>query len=496
MSELPQEYQGNFPTLRVIPGGVWRAVRWLVRKTWKPALVVLVLLMVAHIVLNLFAGRRLEAELARARAAGEPLKLTELAPPPLPDSENAATLYLQAFQHFPEFRPEERDTEDDVIWRFVSTPEPSLRRESRPTPAQVELLLAKYAADFRLIRQASLLPGCSFPVNWENPLGTFYPHLMKVSQATRLLTADALVAAYRGHGDAALEDLATVIRIGNHLSSEPTLAAQSLRQRSLGFVFAALPEIFAAAPPSEEQLRRFRALLDAVDLKGPYLRGLQGERCQGLLFFDLLRERGPAAAAELVDRPDLPQTFTTPGRAFYRLVGLFWQPLLKLDEAWYLRHTQQKLDLAGEPYRQIEPTGRRPEDDQSRAIPWYFLVSRFAAPDFSWAAARRDEALAELGLMQTALALQEYRIKHGEYPASFSELSLGPTTLSDPFSGKPFVYRRSADGCLLYSFGRDLVDNHGLSRAAAMKRSLGRRNRLQYAQYDLPLALSGETRRR
>ena len=495
MTELPQEYQGNFPTLRVIPGGVWRASRWLVRMTWKPALVLLVLLMVAHIMLNLFAGRRLEAELARARAAGEPLKFTELAPSPLPDSENAAILYLQAFRHFPDTLAEGEDEEGLVIRRFVS--ELSRRGESHPSLAEVEPLLAKHAADLRLIRAASLMPACRFPVKWENPLGTFYPHLAKVYQATFYLTANAIAAAHHGQSAAALEDLATVIRIGNHLSSEPTLTAQSVRQRSLGFVFRALPEVFAAVPPSEEQLRQFLALLDAVDMKGPYLRGLQGERCQGLLFFDLLRERGPATAAELVNRPDLPQTFTTPGRAFYALVGLFWQPLLKLDEAWFLRHMQQQLDLAGEPYRQIEPTGRRPEDDQSRAIPWYFLVSRFNVPNFSWAAARRDEALAELGLMQTALALQNYRIKHGEYPASLAELSAaGGAVSSDPFSDKAFVYRRENRGYLLYSLGRDLVDNHGLSRTAAMKRSIGQRDRLQYAQYDLPLALAGEPRRR
>ena len=46
----------------------------------------------------------------------------------------------------------------------------------------------------------------------------------------------------------------------------------------------------------------------------------------------------------------------------------------------------------------------------------------------------------------------------------------GLTTLpTDPFTGKPFVYRRSGAGFRLYSLGPDQQDDDGVSRDPSRK---------------------------
>lgn len=70
---------------------------------------------------------------------------------------------------------------------------------------------------------------------------------------------------------------------------------------------------------------------------------------------------------------------------------------------------------------------------------------------------------AESRLAQIALGLAAHRARHGEYPTAMSCLdNPGSKPLpSDPFTGKSFFYKRTADGYLLYSVGRNRTDNGG-----------------------------------
>jgi len=91
MNEINDNNESNFPTFRNTPRNISRGIRWLWRKTWKFSVALLILLIIAHMIINFIAGRRLEAELKKIRDAGAPLTLTEAASPKVPDAENAAT---------------------------------------------------------------------------------------------------------------------------------------------------------------------------------------------------------------------------------------------------------------------------------------------------------------------------------------------------------------------------------------------------------------------
>ena len=61
--------------------------------------------------------------------------------------------------------------------------------------------------------------------------------------------------------------------------------------------------------------------------------------------------------------------------------------------------------------------------------------------------------------MRAALILIKLRKGSGAYPADLS--GIRPEWTIDPFSGQPFVYRKDADGILLYSVGENLKDDGG-----------------------------------
>ena len=84
-------------------------------------------------------------------------------------------------------------------------------------------------------------------------------------------------------------------------------------------------------------------------------------------------------------------------------------------------------------------------------------------PVFYRATLSRDRTATDLSLCRLVLALQDYRDAHGEYPPDLTSLppARPALNLTDPFGGKPFVYRREGKGFVVYSLSQDLVDNGG-----------------------------------
>lgn len=71
---------------------------------------------------------------------------------------------------------------------------------------------------------------------------------------------------------------------------------------------------------------------------------------------------------------------------------------------------------------------------------------------------------AELRLIQCDLAARIYRSDHGRWPDSLNELvpDYVQALPEDPYTQRPFVYRRAGDEMLLYSTGPDKTDNGGV----------------------------------
>ena len=76
----------------------------------------------------------------------------------------------------------------------------------------------------------------------------------------------------------------------------------------------------------------------------------------------------------------------------------------------------------------------------------------------------RDEAWR--GNARAALAVERYRLVHGVCPERLADLV--PDYLDavpmDPFDGEPLRYRRLETGYMVYSVGRNLVDDGGAEK--------------------------------
>ena len=71
---------------------------------------------------------------------------------------------------------------------------------------------------------------------------------------------------------------------------------------------------------------------------------------------------------------------------------------------------------------------------------------------------------AETDALITTLALLRYKADRGQFPGKLDELASArylKVVATDPFSGRPFVYKRLGDDFMLYSFGEDCDDDGG-----------------------------------
>jgi type II secretory pathway pseudopilin PulG len=84
-------------------------------------------------------------------------------------------------------------------------------------------------------------------------------------------------------------------------------------------------------------------------------------------------------------------------------------------------------------------------------------------PAVTAATEAQDRANTELQLTVLAAALAVYRTEHGDYPTTLDDLV--PSTLeklpTERYNAKPFLYKRTGDGYLLYSPGENGVDDGG-----------------------------------
>jgi len=201
-----------------------------------------------------------------------------------------------------------------------------------------------------------------------------------------------------------------------------------------------------------EQLHRVNSMLPDTDWNASMANAMVGERNLGLSMFSLVRAHpeiaGPVFQDDSVHAANVMN--------YYRIPFGFWSPWSKMDEVYYLRYmdrmeqstsSQSVMDNAW-----MEFVANRPA---------YAGVSDVITPVFTGAYRRACEETAYQRLAQVSVSLTGYRARTGSYPAHLSDTVNGEPLPLDPYSGKPFTYRQSGGGYLLYSVGPNGIDDGG-----------------------------------
>jgi hypothetical protein len=371
----------NFPTFSRLLSRFKRMPRsvlgWFFRNRRRFA-VALLIFAALWVATNIYASFVLNREMNAIRQRGEPLTVAELAPPPIPDTENAALLYRRAASF--------KMTNDEKLQLEGLNPRSNQPLSPQEAATIRRRLLQKNEDVIELVRRASRLPACHFPHDWnQSVFGFDFPDLAAMRQFARVFRASALQKAMDGQMDGAIEDVGVIFRMSEHMTSDPILITYLVSYSTEAISLASLSEIMSY-PMTEVQRARIRRALPRASIEQSFQRALRGERAFGFsAIADIYSGKYPISVMGDTSGPF--GQINSSG-----ILQFLWKPMAKLDQVWFLK-THPAAPNA------IPPS----------QAPWYAFATQIMSPVFDRAheTARRTEASRQLAAI--ALSLEDYK---------------------------------------------------------------------------------------
>jgi hypothetical protein len=408
---MTKPWREHFPWTHAVLRFLWpdRSAR---RKRWVVLAGVVLGLGALHTALTVHLGRRVAA-LADGLAEGRPLATWTLAPPPVPDADNAARAVRAATE------------------MLVSDPKDLSDTGLDAAPSKVEELAATNALALALLDEAARRPAANWDLEYWRGLETNVPPLLRIMNLARLNAAAGKIAIRAGRADDALAAFARGAAIERSLAEEPLLIVQLVHAAVNRINAGLLREMVASGPLDGPGLERLARSLPAPRARETIHRSLVGET--KVLHDSFSRYFG------------LRPWDGVSGRTGGLLAPLSW-----LLRPWLLEQDRACLESMG----RLIAEQRLPRRERSRPLPvfharpWHILA-KLIMPNLSSAVDRGDMWEARESLMRLAVAIERHRTAEGQPPESLE--ALVPAYLDavpeDPFGdGAPFVYRRTAEG--------------------------------------------------
>jgi hypothetical protein len=383
-------------------------------------------------------GARFSRELARLKAQGEPVTPSDLVPKLKPGERNAADVYEQAFALTPRRGLERLYVNGS--WQWSPSLVPLLRSIVNGNPRYYELL-----------EEASRIPACSFPVQWdEMGMMVIGDEVGDLNWALAALEVKLRLQTHDGDLDGSLATCGAELAIASHAEQMldwgnwiPSWQVRDQAQQHLA-------EVLSCGDPSPVACHRIADQLAAPDSRAVLVRALQRQRVG-----ELARMRWMERGQWLVQQP--PHSARWVVREAYPVVA---KPLWNADKERYLELMAAYVEAAKRPWpeaaKEVVRLDRRAQElFPLRASPMALMAPSGRA---AFGVTGRDAALS--GAWQVALALKAYHHDHGAYPVSLAEAEQATWKLPlDPFTGKPYHYRRSGAGFVVWSVGFDQKDD-------------------------------------
>ncbi len=387
------------------------------------AVVFVALVVVVTLSIGWWISRQFDQRVADLRAAGQPASISDLAPEPVPPGEDAAVLLRQVAADTRAFV--------DRAYKIYDLGDGEPSEEQL---AAVRDLIVTYEHIFPVIHEASLRPQYSSQVDYSQPDETvrsqeLLDNISGNRAFARALRIRADVLSAEGEREEAVQAGVDLLRLCRHFDQEPALVgylvALACRESGIDSINRTLRDGVVS--------RAVRTTLETELALHDDMAGFQQA---------LLTERAYSLDA-------------------YRnmVQGLDWLP-----PAWFFKRSavamadqmDQLYAVADRPSYETE--GERAEMKVA-AADHTLLKLAWPSIDATWDA--RDRVRANLRCLRILNALQAFEEKNGNEPAELANLGLPIEVTTDPFTGEPLKWRKTDAGWLIYSVGRDGVDNGG-----------------------------------
>jgi hypothetical protein len=394
-----------------------------------------------------------QQNLATVRAEATVLALS-VAPARLPDQDNAAVVYQQAF--------------DAIGWEFRGGPmkrwprvwHDAAKAVSDDTQPEFDFknpelgtFLEERAGELALIRKAAVMPGCFFDRDYGRPtFDMLLTELQDLRTAAELLAIHARWSAEHDDVKTALVDISAIYGIARHAGSEPTLVSLLVSSSIDRMADGTLAAVLQKKHPSADELAQLQ-IDSSVSYQRMVGRALRMEEAFLLNSF---------AGLDEMDVRTLTQMTNELAAFAYSHLGPLYRVFLLNNDVAGSRETMRAFRaLAAKPYAQFRSDVQELEYKLRQSPPG--IVMGLMTPSIGPTIETAFRADAQRRLAQAALAMHRYFTMHGKFPDQTDALSPEFIALvpRDPYNDQPIQLKKTANGWILYSVGPNMTDEGG-----------------------------------
>ena len=335
----------------------------------------------------------------------------------------------------------------------------------------LEELIEKNVQTYELLEQAAAKPQCAFPMDssgQEMMAGMLVPHLSGMRALARLVIARAAYRFYTKDTDGMIKDIQRLYQMIRALDHDVMLIGGLVRVAMLAMTHEFAEKVVLSGSADLATLGRIRTLAAENSKYIPRTEKYIGyEKIFGIttckqifkhsgmdmdMYNEILGLRiggienidsdGKAAVGKLF-------SILYPDRLMIRDMERFYDRLIEIVSLPYL----EMVELHGKDF----------DERLFETIPDWNIIARMLLPALSRTKTAMTKCKAKFSLIQLLCMLREFQLQNKKWPRKLDEIAEASAIL-DPFTGKGFLYKRSAHGFVLYSAGPNMKDDGGTGK--------------------------------
>jgi len=401
--------------------GLWK--RWL--KWLGLGLVGLIaILLIVNMILNGWAGAKLEAKLKKLRAAGQPVCIADLAPRPIPDEQNAAVRLLHMQPELKRFDKAMVEFEERTPLGKEYVERTDKNENVLPTAVQaaaMQAILDNFGDLFLAVDEAATCRQYASQLDFAVDQPHFIENMIgdgsiPIRSVARLLSWKMQVLTVQGQGDQAVKTGIQLLHLTRLYDEEPTLVNALIGFACRGIAVQRLNQTLRSGSISADGRVALEAELARHDDPQHFVEVLRTERALSL----------DAIASFKIAPLPINWHFT-----FWQcdMIDCFEQQFALAQLPWHLAQRQiDKIDAAQYP-----------------------VIIQLLFPALQAAHDAYHRNIAAMRCLRILNAAGAYYDKNGDQPTQLTDLLLPAAATEDPFSGKPLAFRLTDDGWLIYT---------------------------------------------
>ena len=381
------------------------------------------------------AARQLRAEIAKIRAANQPLTFDDLdaQAPKVDPADNAARFYMAAMELVLSF--------DRQVLEKIKQQEPD-----KQVIEQAHQILTSNHQALELLDQGAVMAACQADLGVRRGIGPALNHLGAPRLAARLLSLRTHHLILQGKTQEASDSLISTFKLLRLFEREPVLIVYLVRASILTLGCGDIAAVLERADLDDATLTQLQEVLLLADKPEFFARCILGERVMGMLLMRLVIADDTGVSWPKDTPVELSRSFP---------VHSWSRPMARQLAIGYLRDMEKLVKASHPPWPQVF--------DAMNKIEANSLLGGILTPSIQNAARTAGRVTATARSARVAVMIERYRLANGKPPTALGQLVPTYTDAlpADPFTGQDLICRSDEQGYTVYSLGDDKIDHGG-----------------------------------